>query len=133
MDLAALDIERYQFKKDKDSQIVNDWRLQPEDRRQWNGDVVERPGQITARTHDETHLLPIPVMDGPTPPWLPALVEVIAGQRLDEDDIYQRVFESDFFELKTLITQISAKDEATPWVDWFLADRATRPAYPNKR
>ena len=88
---------------------------------------------ILRTTDDGTREWPIPVMDGPTPPWLPALVEVIAGQRLDKDGNYQSVFgfeQPGFLELKTQILQSTADDEATRWAKWFLADRATRPATP---
>jgi len=64
------------------------------------------------------------------PPWLPALAEAVAGQRLNPHGHLEPVPMSELQELHQELAASSHTDYYTRWAKWFFADREARSCSP---
>jgi eukaryotic-like serine/threonine-protein kinase len=85
---------------------------------------------VTASSDGTVRLWETPLVTLPAPAWLPALAEVVVGQRLDSLDQLEWVPFEEFKALRTQLMKADSMEPYVPWAKWFLADRVTRSISP---
>ena len=90
-------------------------------------------GLVTVSTNGQACLWNLSPPPGALPGWLPDLLEALSGKVLNAHGVLEPTQRDPAQLLATLRTQSAAApptDEWGTWLRWFLADRATRGAYP---
>ena len=98
-----------------------------------NRPVVERylSGQrIVLRGSTTAGVWEVPLAEVPAPEWFARLAEVVAGVRLNAQEVPVMVPLSEFFELKDEVSALEGDGFYERFAKWFLADRATRARSP---
>ncbi len=72
----------------------------------------------------------VPLAEVPAPEWFARLAEVVAGVRLNAQEVPVAVPPSEFFELKEELAALEGDGLYERFAKWFFADRATRARSP---
>ena len=63
----------------------------------------------------------LPHLGGAVPDWLPRLAEILAGQRLNEESLFEPVEPGEFLKLRELVLNAQSNDAYQRWGEWFFA------------
>jgi eukaryotic-like serine/threonine-protein kinase len=79
--------------------------------------------RLAVDTGSEVRILDLPRVSGSVPDWLPRLAEILAGQRITEQGLLERIAPEEFFALRRSLLAGGNDDDYHRWAKWFFADR----------
>jgi WD40 repeat protein/serine/threonine protein kinase/tetratricopeptide (TPR) repeat protein len=86
--------------------------------------------RLAVDTGNEVRILDLPRISGSVPDWLPRLAEILAGQRITEQGLEERVAPEEFFALRRSLLAGGNDDVYHRWAKWFFADRLSATVSP---
>ncbi len=86
---------------------------------------------VTASADGFAKIWEIPQAPVPTPGWLPELAEAVAGKRINERGISEKVPVEELLQLKQKLTATLGQDFYPRWIRWFFEDRTFRTISPS--
>ena len=90
------------------------------------GASLSRDGQrLAVNARSCLRIWELPNVKGPVPNWLPHLAESLAGQRLNEQDLYEPVAAGEFLDARQTVLAGRGNDAYQRWGEWFFTSSAS--------